>query len=145
MWIRYILLGISGLAAGALVAAGVFALITSIGVIARMADKSRTGSHVKKYETAVILGGIFGNVINIFEIPMNMGGIWLLSQIMLAAFGGFAGIFVGCLATSLAESLNTTAIFSRRVRLHRGMGAIILCVALGKLIASLMFFYMGWY
>lgn len=139
MWIRYILLGISGLAAGVLVAAGVFALITSIGVIPRMADKSRTASHIRKYETAVILGGVWGNLLNIYHIPMQLG-TWVM-----VLFGAFAGIFVGCLATALAESLNTTAIFSRRVRLHRGMGVIILCVALGKCAASMIFFYLGWY
>lgn len=139
MWIREMLLGISGLAAGALVAAGVFALITSIGVIPRMADKSRTAAYVRTYETAVILGGVWGNILNIYEVPFPF------TKAALAVFGIFAGMFVGCLATSLAESLNTTAIFSRRVRLHRGMGAIILCVALGKMIASIMFFYMGWY
>lgn len=139
MWIKEVLLGITGFAAGALVAAGVFALITSIGVIARMADKSRTASYVKSYETAVILGGIWGNVVNIYQIPLPFTGV------ALAVFGTFSGIFVGCLATSLAESLNTTAIFSRRVRLHRGMGAIIMSAALGKAIASAMFFYLGWY
>lgn len=139
MWIKEILLGISGLAAGTLVAAGVFALITSIGVIPRMADKSRTGSYVKSYETAVILGGIWGNLLNIYKIPFPF------TAVSLAIFGIFSGMFVGCLATSLAESLNTTAIFSRRVKLHRGMGVIILCAAFGKMIASLMFFYMGWY
>jgi stage V sporulation protein AB len=50
------------------------------------------------------------------------------------------GIFVGCLAVSLAEALNGTAIFSRRVKLKYGLNFIILSVALGKMMASLIQF-----
>lgn len=139
MWIKEVLLGIMGLGAGALVSAGVFALISVIGLIPRMAGKTHTGSYVTTYETAVFLGGTLGNLMNIFEIPVPLGTVGLI------LFGGFAGIFVGCLATSLAESLDATAIFARRVRLHKGMGVIILSVAMGKLLASVLFFYLGWY
>lgn len=139
MWIKEVLMGITGLAAGTMVAAGVFALITSIGVIPRMADKSHTASHIKSYETAVILGGIWGNLMNIFDIPFP------LTWVALLIFGLFSGVFVGSLATALAESVNSTAVFSRRIKLHRGMGVIILSTALGKAIASLLFFYLGWY
>ncbi len=139
MWIKEVLLGVTGLASGVLVASGVFALITSIGLIPRMADKSRTASHVKTYETAAILGGVWGNLLNIYKFPFPFG------YPALVLFGIFSGIFVGCLATSLAESINTTAIFSRRVRLHKGMAAITVSIAVGKVIASLLFFYKGWY
>lgn len=139
MWIKEVLLGIMGLGAGALVSAGVFALITAIGLIPRMAGKTHTGSHVTKYETAVFWGGTLGNIMNLFEtkIPLGTFGIIL--------FGAFSGIFTGCLATSLAESLGATATFGRRVRLHKGMGVIILSVAIAKALASIMFFYMEWY
>lgn len=139
MWIREVLLGVFGLGAGALVSAGVFALISVVGLIPRMAGKTHTGSHVKTYETAVFFGGTLGNLMNVFEISVPLG----LAGIIL--FGTFAGIFVGCLATSLAESLDATTIFARRVRLHKGLGVIVLSVALGKLLASILFFYSGWY
>lgn len=139
MWIKEVLLGITGLGAGALVSAGVFALISVIGLIPRMAGKTHTGSFVKSYEMAVLFGGIFGNAMNIFRISIPLGVFGI------TVFGIFAGIFVGCLATSLAESLGATAIFARRVRLHKGMGVIILSAAIGKMLASLMFFYLRWY
>lgn len=139
MWIKEVLMGVTGLGAGALVSAGVFALISTIGLIPRMAGKTHTGSYVKQYEMAVLFGGTLGNVMNIFEISVPLGVAGLI------LFGTFSGIFVGCLATSLAESLGATAIFARRVRLHKGMGAIILSVAIGKLLASILFFYLRWY
>ncbi len=139
MWIKEVLMGVTGLGAGALVSAGVFALISSIGLIPRMAGKTHTGSYVIWYEMAVLFGGTLGNVMNIFEISVPLGVAGLIF------FGTFAGIFVGCLATSLAEAVGATAIFSRRVKLHKGMGAIILCVAIGKMAASILFFYLRWY
>ena len=139
MWIREVLLGVTGIGAGSLVSAGVFALISSIGLIPRMAGKTHTGSHVRKYEMSVLFGGTLGNIMNIFGVSVPLGVVGL------TLFGLFAGIFVGCLATSLAESLDATAIFARRVRLHKGMGVIILCVAMGKLLASILFFYLRWY
>lgn len=139
MWIREVLMGVTGLGAGALVSAGVFALISTIGLIPRMAGKTHTGSHVKQYEMAVLFGGTLGNAMNIFEISVPLGVVGLI------LFGTFSGIFVGSLATSLAESLGATSISSRRVRLHKGIGVIILCVAMGKLLASILFFYLRWY
>ncbi len=139
MLIKYLILAIAGLSAGTLVAGGVFALITTIGVIPRLAGKTHTGEYVKTYESSVLLGGVLGNIVMTYELSIHF------TVVFLGVFGLFAGIFVGCLATSLAESLNTTAVFSRRVTLHRGMGAIISCLAIGKLIGSMMFFYLKWY
>ncbi len=139
MLIKYAVLTALGTGAGFMVSAGVFALISSIGLIPRMAGKSHTGSHIKSYETAVLLGGVAGNVINIFELSVPLG------RPLITMFGIFSGVFVGCLATSLAESLNATAVFSRRAKLHKGLGIIILSVALGKMLFSILFFYKGWY
>ena len=55
------LLGLFGLAGGMVTAAGVFALITVIGIIPRLAGRSRTGARIHTYETAICLGGILGN------------------------------------------------------------------------------------
>ena len=54
------------------------------------------------------------------------------------------GIFVGCLAVALAEALNGTAIFARRAKLQMGLSFIVLSVAVGKVLASLLQFYNDW-
>lgn len=133
-----ILSGIFGLSAGFTAAGGIFALITSVGVLTRLAGKTHTASHILKYEMAVMLGGIAGNLLTVYEleIPAGKAGAGIL--------GLFSGIFVGCLATSLAESLNVTAVFSRRAKLKSGLGYIVLSLALGKMIGSLLFYYKGW-
>ena len=54
--------------------------------------------------------------------------------------GGFFGIFVGCLAIALAEVLDGIPIFTRRMRLRKGLNTIMISVALGKMAGALLFF-----
>lgn len=137
-WIKQLLLALVGLCGGFIVAGGVFALITSVGLMARLAGKTHTGKYVKIYETCVALGGSIGNLISIFRFALPIG-IW-----SLVIFGLFSGIFVGVLAMSLAESINVTAVFTRRIRLSKGIPWVILGIAIGKGLGSLIFFSQGW-
>ena len=54
------------------------------------------------------------------------------------------GIFVGCLAVSLAEALNATAIFARRMKLKMGLSILVLIVSVSKIIATVIQFDEGW-
>lgn len=56
------------------------------------------------------------------------------------AFGLFSGIFVGCLAVSLAEVIDVIPILSRRIGLKVGMRYFLLAIAIGKLVGSLIYF-----
>ena len=133
-----------GLCAGGVIAAGVFAFLAIIGVFPRVIGKSKTGSHILLYETVIILGGSLGNVMDLYEFPLLIGsdggGFAVLGQLLLAIWSIFAGIFVGCLVMSLAETLKALPVISRRVHLAVGLPYIILSVALGKMCGSLMYF-----
>lgn len=142
MSVKYFLLAITGLSAGALVSAGIFALITSTGVISRLAGKTHTGKYVRLYENMVILGGIWWNICWVFQVRLFFS--YGMQQIFEVIMGLAQGVFVGCLAVALAEALNTTAIFARRVKLRTGLSFIILAVAVGKVIASVIQFTNGW-
>lgn len=138
MWAAEVLLAVIGLSAGLIVAGGLFAFIASLGVVSDIADRTHTGSKILLYEDATILGGIVGNLVFIYQIDLP-GGVWL--QVIS---GLFIGIFVGCWALSLAETLNVFPIFIRRVRLVRCIPYIILGIAIGKGIGSLIYFFLGW-
>lgn len=142
MVIRYLLLAVTGLSGGTLVAAGVFALITSTGVMTRLAGKTHTAAHIRLYETMVILGGIWWNAFWVFSINFNLSAP--VHNVLQFVMGICQGIFVGCLAVSLAEALNATAIFARRIKIKTGVSFIILSAAIGKIIASLIQFGSGW-
>lgn len=134
----YIIITIIGLAAGAVTAAGVFSLITVIGIIPRLAGRSRTASHIRLYEWMIILGGVLGNeqFLCRWRLPFGQAGLLL--------FGAGAGIFVSCLVMSLAETLDVFPIMIRRCRLKVGIPWLVLAFALGKTVGAILFFYYGW-
>lgn len=131
-------LGLFGFSAGGVVAAGVFAFLAIIGVFPRLMGKTGT-KRIFLYETAIILGGVLGNISDIFEIPIPLGAN-LGSSLFLGIFGLASGIFVGCLVMSLAETLKSLPVISRRIRLAVGLQYLILSIALGKLAGSLAYF-----
>jgi len=125
---------IIGLGSGLVVAGAVYAFLTIVGVVPRLAQKTRTTGQIKGYETALIFGGIFGTLTGIFQFYLPIGNIGTV----ITSFAN--GIFFGCLAMSLAEVLNVLPIFSRRARIQRGMFFLVLALAVGKLVGSLMYF-----
>ncbi|MDO4330980.1 MAG: stage V sporulation protein AB [Lachnospiraceae bacterium] len=138
---KLLALGVLGLSAGGIIAAGVFAFLAIIGVFPRLIGKTKTKRHIILYETFIVMGGIIGNLIDLYEFPIPLGTI--AGQAVLLIFGLSAGIFVGCLVMSLAETLNALPVLTRRVHLAVGLQYIILAIALGKLTGSLTFFWYG--
>ena len=69
MFLKEALLLLAGLAAGSTVAAGVYAFLVVIGVYPRLIGKTATASKGKifLYETIIALGGLFGNVVDLFD------------------------------------------------------------------------------
>nr|WP_073289005.1 stage V sporulation protein AB [Anaerosporobacter mobilis] len=135
MLIRYSLLAIIGFAGGLIVAAGVFAFITLLGVLNRLASKTNTAKHILLYENMVILGGILGNTWFIYQWDIPFGIIGLI------LFGLFSGIFVGCQAMALAEVLDVIPIFAKRIKIKYGMPYIVASIAIGKAVGALFQLY----
>lgn len=140
MWVKQILLVLVGLSSGTLVAGGLFAFIVGLGVISDFADRTHTGSKILLYENAIIFGGILGNLFFIYQIPVAFPG----SVVLLGVFGLFSGVFVGCWAMALAEVLNVFPIFIRRVKLIKCVPYMILGIALGKVLGSVIYSLFGW-
>lgn len=135
MFLKEVFLGFIGLSAGGIIAAGVFAFLAIIGVFPRIIGTTHTRRHIILYETFIILGGVLGNISDIYEFPLGFGG-----NLFLGVYGLAVGIFVGCLVMSLAETLKAFPVFSRRINLGVGLQYIVLSLGLGKLIGSLVFF-----
>jgi len=132
--LKIILTAAIGVGTGLVVSGAVFAFITIVGVVPRLAQKTKTEQHIRIYESAIILGGIFGTLTGVvqFTLPIGVVGVVVLS---LAN-----GIFFGALAMSLAEVLNVIPILTRRGRLQHGMFFFVLAIALGKFIGALIYF-----
>lgn len=135
MWMDNVILVGVGLICGFSVAAGVFALIASLGLLPRFAGKTSSAAYCIQLENAVIAGGICGTVLSIFPgIPLRLG-IWFS-----VLSGVAAGMFTGCLSVALAEVLNVFPILFRRAKLKEGLGILILSFALGKMAGGLYYF-----
>ncbi len=138
MWGRQILLGIIGISSGAVVAAGIFSFIASLGIVSDFADRTQTGSKVLLYGDSIVLGGILGNIFSVYQ-PKLLFGTWFL-----ALFGIFSGIFVGCWSIALAEILNVFPIFIQKAKILQYVPYLILMIAIGKGIGAFVFYYLGW-
>ena len=145
MWGKEMLLAVISLSAGLIVSGGLFAFLSSLGVVGDIADRTHTGKHILLYEDATILGGILGNIFWLYQITVAGGNVSRFVGNSLQIFYGiFSGIFVGCWAMSLAETLNVFPIFIRRTKLVQSVPYIILSIAIGKGIGSLIYFFLGW-
>lgn len=132
--LKYIFLILFGIGGGVTISAGVFALITTIGIVPRMAEKTETQERLRIYESAISVGGILGTLEMYSAIPLPVGGF------VTAVFFLCVGVFVGELAVSIAEVINVFPIFMRRARLTKGLTVIITAIALGKSIGSYLYF-----
>ncbi|MBQ9122835.1 MAG: stage V sporulation protein AB [Lachnospiraceae bacterium] len=144
------LLALVGFSFGALSAAGVFTVLAAVSLVPRFVGKTHTGKDVKTYENMIILGTIVGGMYSLYEYRFLA---WKSSYLPWAEFGVlavggiFCGMFVGCLALAIAEMLDSIPIFARRARLSKGAGVVVLSIAIGKLVGSLLYFFMerrGW-
>ena len=142
-----VILSFLGFCSGMLVAGGVFTVLFVVGLIPRFACKTGTARYEIWYEECIIVGTLLGCICSVFRIP-NVFGEWLtwqsevLSQVCLVIIGGFAGVFVGCLALALAELLDSVPIFARRVKFKKNFKPVLWGIALGKMCGSLMYFWM---
>ena len=123
---KYILLGMIAFSSGVTVAAGLFALVASLGVLTRLAQVTRTAKYVHIYEYAVSFGAFAGNYLWMYEPPMGLGITGTL------IFGLLSGIYVGCLVSALEEVIDAFPAVFRKLNLKRGTGIVIFALAAGK-------------
>ena len=112
-----------------------------IGVFVRLMGRTNTGKKARLYEKWIIAGGILGNAADIYEIPMILG------KGPERFFNGSRpsiGVFVGCLAMSLAETLKALPAMSRRIGLAAGLQYLIPGIAAGKFAGAWIYFWKDW-
>ena len=131
-------LGFLGICFGIVVASGVVAFIISLGIVPRYAGITRTAKYVRIYEDCSMLGAFVGNILFLYSGSLPLGNIGL------AVYGIFSGIFLGSWIIALGEVVNIFSVMARRIGITKGLGLIIIFMALGKTFGSLIFFWKGW-
>ncbi|MCI8513079.1 MAG: stage V sporulation protein AB [Lachnospiraceae bacterium] len=143
MWIKQAFLFLTGLCAGGIIAAGVFAFIAVIGLVPRLAGRTHTAKHIELYEDFIVLGGTSGNLLSLYGSELSFDLPFLPGSLAGAAFGLASGVFVGSLVMSLAETLDAVPVLIRRLKLSVGLPWMILSLALGKTAGAFLFFWLG--
>lgn len=151
--LMWCILALTGLSFGMLAAAGVFTVLSAVGLIPRFAGKTHSAKEIWLYEDMVMVGTIVGCISSIFHRYLRIGA-WLegcmpgldwlwnaLGQGFLSVSGLFYGMFVGCLALAIAEMLDSIPIFTRRISFRHGLGCAVLAMAVGKFCGSLFYFW----
>ncbi|HIT89159.1 MAG TPA: stage V sporulation protein AB [Candidatus Merdenecus merdavium] len=138
MWMNQVLLGILGFSSGIVVAGGAIALIVGLGIVPRFAGVTHTGHRVRLYEDCILLGAILGNIMFVYQISI-FHGTWLM-----ILFGIFSGMFLGSWIIALAEVINTFPIFARRIKITKGVPLIVISIAVGKVLGSILHFAKRW-
>lgn len=136
-----------GLGFGVMVSGGVFTVFTAVGLIPRFADKTRTGGRINTYETCIILGALWGLIYSLYN-PLATALLkpirgTFFATIFVILYALATGMYVGCLALSIAEIFDAIPIMSSRFKLKRGIGIAIICFGIGKCIGSLYYWYHG--
>ena len=161
---KYFFLIFAGASFGLLAAAGVFTVLTAVGLVPRFAGKTHTARKILLFEEMVIFGTILGCFVSIFPEYCQVGalleGLGVLGEtagakreatvnglrqsvavVLQGSFGLFAGMFIGCLALAIAEMLDSIPIFARRIGFRHGIGLAVFSVAIGKLVGSFFYFW----
>lgn len=135
---EHFFLALIGFSGGFLVAGGVVALMVGLGIITRFIGISRTAKHIRGVEDAILLGAISGTAVTVFSLQLP-AGVWVL-----VVAGLLMGIFVGGWIMALAEVVNVFPVYCRRLGITKGTGWIVITLAAGKTLGSLLHFYMRW-
>ena len=154
---REVFLAFVGGSFGLLSASGVFTVFSAVGLVPRFAGKTHSAKEVFLYENMIVLGTIIGGLVSIWPDVWNRSlsrleeitgnaSFWTGSHYFwLIVIGLFSGMFVGCLALSIAEMLDSIPIFTRRISFRKSIGLAICSVAAGKLCGALYYFWHGLY
>lgn len=127
-----------GFSSGVILATGILAFITAIGIIPRLTEKTGTRTHYLAVGTASVLGITAGSLFTLWDIHLY------IPNFLIGLFSLFMGMFIGCLAVALAEVLNVMPIAKKRMRLKKGIWLMIVFFSLGKMVGSLYYwFYPG--
>ncbi len=129
---RTVLIPFIGLANGVIVGSGIVALITLLDIVPRLAQLTSTYRYIRWYETVIIAGASLAALASLTGLSIPLGGLTVV------IVGFFMGVFVGMLASALAEVMNVMPVIVRRFRLEGYVIYILYALVFGKVIGSLL-------
>ncbi len=127
-----ILSGLLAFGEGLFVGTALVAVLTVLDVIPRVAHATRTRRRMRLYELCVLVGALVGSLTDI--LPPTQ-----VPRAAIALVGLVMGTFTGMFTAALAEVLNVIPVFGRRFDMKRSITLLILALAVGKTVGSLVY------
>lgn len=134
-WLAVGLSMLIGVGSGVIIATGILAFATMLGVIPRLMTRTDSRTHYFAVGNAAMLGIVVGNIIYMWDIHLQ------IPKVCIGVFSLLFGMFIGCLSIAIAEVLDIIPITRARLKLKKGMGIIILAFAFGKMLGSLYYWF----
>lgn len=129
--------GFAGLCAGIVTGSALCAFYIALGVFSKSLISMGLNRAKKEIAVSNAAGGIFGTIITIFSVNIEVNTFWA------ALFGLFAGIFVGIFIACLVDVVNTIPVVKNLGIPNNYMVFIFLAIVLGKLTGSLIYWITG--
>jgi len=128
----YITIIIVGFSNGIVVGSGIVALLTLLDIIPRLAQLTNTYEKIPLYEHIIIFTSSIIAFLSLLQIGVNIGAVWIV------IIGFSMGIFIGMLASALAEVMNVIPVIVRRFDIENYIIYVVYALISGKVIGSLL-------
>ncbi|MDP2871338.1 MAG: stage V sporulation protein AB [Bacillota bacterium] len=128
-----VLLAAVGACAGVVVGAAYVAFMNALRVPARLAALTYTRHMTRIYEAAMAAGAFLAAVWLVFPYTLR------LAPAAAGFVGAAMGVYVGMLASALAETIGVIPVVARRTGLGTWVTRLIWFVVLGKITGSLIY------
>lgn len=128
---------LTGLCAGIVSGSALCAFYIALGVFSKSAIALGLQHTYKPSVVCSSAGGVFGTVVTVFNVRLQMGTWWP------GIFGLLAGIYVGIFIGCLADVVSTIPVIKTLGISNRLISAIFIAFVLGKLVGSLIYWLSG--
>ncbi len=122
---------IIGFSSGVIIGGAFIALLTVLGIVARLIQLSKSWQMTRIYSLALLLGTLFGTFVSFTYTAWNQ------PVYILILWGMMQGIFNGMLAAALIEVLQVFPILAKRIKMENYLFVFLTAIVLGKIFGSL--------
>lgn len=136
-WLALITIGLSE---GIIVGGAIAAFFSVLGIVARLAQLTKTPTYIYYYALAITLGASLTSLFQFMKVSFYQ------VDVLIALIGLTMGFFIGFLAGALTEVLNVIPIICRRLYLEKYLDLILFFFILGKVLGSLFYwlYHLWW-
>ncbi|MGF7058608.1 stage V sporulation protein AB [Brassicibacter mesophilus] len=119
------------LSGGVIVGSAAAAFVTLLDIVPRLAQLTDSAKQITLYEKVIVISMSFASFMTLLHKTIK------INHLILVPIGLILGVFIGMLASALAEVLNVMPVLVRRFNMYGYIYPVLLSIALGKVVGSL--------